>query len=605
MTNNAFIDYLNSTNNISGDATGSLAEKQVKLPYFQDVKVQRKLGSVIAEQVTSGHHQAFLLTGHAGDGKTSILAQILQELGRLNTVEGLAVERDYPNFYYSKDMSEIPVHCQTDVLKKALEAPSNGKTSVLITNTGPLLKSMIALAKEEIEKTGQIFSVQNEVEIHSKLLKQLDENKEEPLEIAGYSFHLINIARMDNVDFATEILKKILNPKLWSPCASCGKQTVCPMYLNFQQVSEYLPQVTFFVKQYYRYLFECDKRMTIRQMMGHLSFALTGNLTCQQIHHTPSLKQPGFSHNFANLFFGQVGLGDGQKGKRKAHIPETTQIKGIAQIQNLKLDSIALKEDYHLFVRQDTSYFPRNIAEELTKYQITLKAQFPQQADNSKAHELSRSKERGFRQATRRFFLCYHKSEEVSGQEAVANQIYGGFYSHYCNLISAPAKTLDLTRLRALIFNALYIRNTGFIPNSNQQKLYLTLRRDGNSYQNVMLILGEVDRHQLEVVQIPLSSRYSDNDTRQQLVLRFENTDFPLNYPLIAYFYQLTQGAIFCDNNPSLTHGIASLDAKLMEVFGKRQEGKKEDSTINVFYQTRNGHETMPLSLESDQLTFH
>ena len=41
---NGFVDYLNSTNNVGGNSTGSLAETQVKSSYFDMVKIDRKLG---------------------------------------------------------------------------------------------------------------------------------------------------------------------------------------------------------------------------------------------------------------------------------------------------------------------------------------------------------------------------------------------------------------------------------------------------------------------------------------------------------------------------------------------------------------------------------
>ena len=46
---NGFVEYLNSTNNVGGNSTGSLAEAQVKSKYFDLVKVDRKLGRYIAD----------------------------------------------------------------------------------------------------------------------------------------------------------------------------------------------------------------------------------------------------------------------------------------------------------------------------------------------------------------------------------------------------------------------------------------------------------------------------------------------------------------------------------------------------------------------------
>ena len=219
---NDFINYLNSTNNVGGNSTGSLAESQVKSSYYDYVKVDRRLGSYITDCVSSGNHQAFILTGHAGDGKTSILVQVLKALGYLQNGAGLRVEEEFTDFLYIKDMSEIAAEKQVDALRKALLAPSGQKTSLLISNTGPLLKTFEALMKEQQMAKGEEFADEDRMKLQSTLLTQLDSNKDEAIVVGGYSFILVNIARVDNVPFAARILKNILADGLWQPCESCS-----------------------------------------------------------------------------------------------------------------------------------------------------------------------------------------------------------------------------------------------------------------------------------------------------------------------------------------------------------------------------------------------
>ena len=183
---NEFINYLNSTNNVGGNSTGSLAESQVKSTYYDFVKVDRKLGTYITNCVGSGDHKAFILTGHAGDGKTSILVQVLKALGYLQSGADLSIEEEFDNFLYVKDMSEIAAERQVEALKKALHAPHDGKTSLLISNTGPLLKTFEALVKEQIEATGENFTEKDRLALQSTLLTQLDTNNDEVITVAGY-----------------------------------------------------------------------------------------------------------------------------------------------------------------------------------------------------------------------------------------------------------------------------------------------------------------------------------------------------------------------------------------------------------------------------------
>lgn len=589
---NEFINYLNSTNNVGGNSTGSLAESQVKSAYYDSVKVDRKLGKYITECVESGDHKAFILTGHAGDGKTSILVQVLKTLGHLQNGAGLLVEEEFDNFLYIKDMSEIAAEHQVEALKKALHAPNDGKTSLLISNTGPLLKTFEALNKEQIEETGETFTEKDRLALQSTLLTQLDTNSDRVITVADYSFVLVNIARVDNVPFAVKILKNILNPNLWSPCSSCECADRCPIKSNCDIVTAQFDRVAAFVENYYRYLYENDKRMTIRQMVGQISYALTGNLTCQYIssHH---LREPFFNYNFANLFFGFVGL----KAAKDA-----TQIKGIEQVRNLELDRIALDVDYQLFVSQDYSCFAPHISSELqsvsTKYRKHYQITDEDQLLDEKKHE----KELQLRRAVRRFYLLFSLFENDGDISNVMNQVFGALYSDYCVLISSKQSKHVLNQMRSTVFDALYIKNTGFLPNGKTE-LPLTLRREDDVFQNVMIVLGEVNRSDLSVIQTKVSSNFEDVDNKHELYLRMDGKDFRLTLPMINYFNNLIHGAIASNNNPALSHGIAQLDALLLEQYGECKPECEEDCELTVIINTTRGQEIERFAFDGNRLS--
>lgn len=589
---NEFINYLNSTNNVGGNSTGSLAESQVKSTYYDSVKVDRKLGTYIIDCVESREHKAFILTGHAGDGKTSILVQVLKTLGYLQNGAGLSAEEEFDNFLYIKDMSEIAAEHQVEALKKALHAPNDGKTSLLISNTGPLLKTFEALKKEQIEATGETFTEKDRLALQSTLLTQLDTNSDGVITVAGYSFILVNIARVDNVPFAVKILKNILNPNLWSPCSSCECADRCPIKSNCDIVTAQFDRVAAFVENYYRYLYENDKRMTIRQMVGQISYALTGNLTCQEIS-SRHLREPFFNYNFANLFFGFVGL----KAAKDA-----TQIKGIEQVRNLELDRIALDVDYQLFVSQDYSCFAPHISSELqsvsTKYRKHYQITDEDQLLDEKKHE----KELQLRRAVRRFYLLFSLFENDGDINNVMNQVFGALYSDYCALISSKQSKHVLNQMRSTVFDALYIKNTGFLPNGKTE-LPLTLRREDDVFQNVMIVLGEVNRSDLSIIQTKVSSNFEDVDNKHELHLRMDGKDFRLTLPMINYFNNLIHGAIASNNNPALSHGIAQLDALLLEQYGECKPECEEDCELTVIINTTRGQEIERFAFDGNRLS--
>lgn len=527
MTKNNFIDYLNSTNNISGDSTGSLAEKQVTSNYFDAMNIDRKLGEIIHESITEKKNEVFILTGHAGDGKTSILAQVLRKLGTLDTTNGLSDENKDKNkgFYYVKDMSEIPSAKQEDTLRAILEAPKEGYTSLLISNTGPLLKSMISLLKTDAINAGTSLSNEKELEIQNSLLQQLDKNGQSSLTIEKYTFRLINIARLDNVSFSTKILEKLTANNLWSPCSQCTKQDACPVFFNYKTLLDNIDQVSYFIENFYRYLFECDKRMTIRQMLGQISFSITGNLNCELVHENTYNK---FDYNFANLFFGYVGT---------TEKTEFRQIKGIDQIRILDLDGISFQEDYEILIEKNPNYYPqklKNLLEPMKQYSTS--------SDTKIRHLEDREK----RKAIRRFFLLYQALPTPEMKDHFTNQLYGEQFSNYRDCTMTTKTSFPLMQISTLIFEALYMRNTGFMySKSSNTPLPLTLRRDQNSYQSVMLILGKIEKGNLNVEQKPLDQSFEEQSSsqRQQLVLKVNNNDkeFPLSYPPIDCLFHTSQ----------------------------------------------------------------
>lgn len=589
---NGFVEYLNSTNNVGGNSSGSLAEIQVKSAYYDSIKVDRNLGKYIADCVIKKQHKAFVLTGHAGDGKTSILVQVLKSLGRLKACEGICDIKEYEDLYYCKDMSEISSDQQVDVLYEALCAPERNRTSLLISNTGPLLKTFELLIKRDREKAGLGFTNEERLQLQSTLLTQLDRNIDESIHIENYDFILVNIARVDNVPFATKIMKNILNDKLWTECQTCSCAERCPIKNNRDIVSANFDRVACFIDNFYRYLYENDKRMTIRQMIGQISYAITGNLTCSYIF-KKHLKEPFFNYNFANLFFGYKGL----KKEKNA-----SRIKGIEQIQKLELDRIALDIDYNIFVKHDYSCFSPSIQEELKAIMSRYRKHYQVSDEDDLINEKKQEEELLLRRAVRRYYLLYSLAESTEDMDAIWNQIYGEVYTDYRNLLLSKQTKSQLKKIQNIFFAALYVRNTGYLPDHNQNSLPLTLRREDDVFQNVMIMLGEVHKNSLEIGQIRTNSLFEDVPEKYNLFLRFGKADFVLSLPMVTYFSELINGAISSVNNPALTHGIAQLDTLLLEEFGDADGMDEESCELNVVINTTHGPQIENFVFENNQL---
>lgn len=587
---NTFVEYLNSTNNASGNSTGSLAESQVKSVYFDKVKVDRKLGRYIADTVKNHKYHAFILTGHAGDGKTSVLVQVLKELHLLNNGESLEQVKDYQEFFYVKDMSEIAEEQQVKILEQALSAPEKNKTSLLISNTGPLINSFMKLAARNRKQKGLLFENEERISLQSKLLTQLDSNADKEISVEGYSFYLVNIARVDNVVFSAEIYKKIISTDLWDKCNQCACVDRCPIHNNVILANAQKDRISRFIGSYYRYLYENDKRMTIRQMVGQISYGITGNLTCDYVANH-FLKEPFFNYNFANLFFGYIGLNEGRY---------SSQIKGISQLKLLGLDHIALDIDYKLFVNNDYgAFFTNEVAAILYELKLKHRKHYQISDEDSVLSPSEREIEAKLRRAVRRFYLVY--SSDLN-EESIFNQIFGTHFALYEKLITSKQSKSVLRKIQTLVFCALYMKNTGFLPD-NTNDLPLTLRRENSVFQNVMLVLGSLSKSELNIIQKPVSNLFEDTESKQELYLEVHSQRFLLTLPMLTYFDDLVKGSISSNNNPALTHGIAKLDTLLLEEFGDERPESEDDCELTLLINTTNGQKIRRFAFDGNKLS--
>lgn len=542
-------------NNANSNTINALAESQVTNEYYNHIRVDRRLGDYISESIISKQNRAFIITGHAGDGKTSLLIQVLNRLGILNAGQKLEIASNVKTndveLFYVKDMSELDKTKQVRYLKQVLEAPSQNKSAILVGNTGPLIHSFT-----------ELFSNVESTVIESTLLNQLDTNREGQIEIDGYKFTMINVARIDNVCFVKDIIENILNEDLWTPCTGCNKNETCPVYYNYCCIRNNKERVVAFLDSFYRWLFENDKRMTIRQILSQISFALTGNLSCEDVSKWKSTNYGKFIYNFANLFFGYKGIVD---------FENLVQIKGVEYIRQLEIDSRALSYDYKLFVNNDFSVLPsevrRVVFETWNSYMKRYLSSNIRLINNDDSESDRLIEDAHMRKSIRRFVLMYGMSEDIAELDSVFSQIYSEVFPLYNKAVAEKLSNIAKRPIKNLVFDALYINYLG-VPPKSRDNLFITLRREDTSFQNVFLLLGEMRFTQFDIVQKLNTSEYDDEKERYKLYMTLNGVDeFELSLPLLTYFKSIVNGAINTNLNPALTHGIAKLNTKLFNTF--------------------------------------
>ena len=81
ITNADYIRYLNSLHNYNAGNSNSYGESNIKNSFFKEVMVDVEICDFILEKIKNEQPHIIILTGHAGDGKTSIMHQFFQKAG--------------------------------------------------------------------------------------------------------------------------------------------------------------------------------------------------------------------------------------------------------------------------------------------------------------------------------------------------------------------------------------------------------------------------------------------------------------------------------------------------------------------------------------------
>jgi hypothetical protein len=588
---NPFVDYLNSMNNANSNTIAALAESQVLSPFYKKIQIERRLGAYIAERIRSNEKITVILTGHAGDGKTSILVQVLMDLNMLTPNTPLKEEESFTSqgisLYAVKDMSELPEEKQLSYCKKALESPQNNQSAIVISNTGPLLKCFEEIRKSQCEAECIDFTENEKNELQNIILSQLDSNDDTMISIAGYDVLMINMARVDNVSFAEKILDKLLADELWNPCNSCEKKEKCHIYFNVQQVKKYQSRVSSFINAFYRNLYENDKRMTIRQMISQISFSITGNHSCADIKigNKDSLK---FKYLFSNLFFGYCGLDE---------IENADQIQGVAYAKNLNLDAKGLKHDYQLFVTGDFSVFPLEIKEIVEKqYKLFSKRHLNLDEENE-----FNERDFEYRKAIRRAYIFFEQETQDSTNikyNPLYDELFGIGFNSFIRMQDSQSSHSIIKKMEKTIVDALYFEMTG--TSSKQSKeIPLTIKRDDDNFQNVLITTGSLKKSDLKIVMKNCSNEFEDSCNKNNVILKICNDEeFKLNLPMILYFGEIANGAVSTISNPSLTHGLSKLKA----ILEKNCVLNSDDDSISIIVNNTNDSMDIKIYIDEDKL---
>lgn len=301
---NPFVGYLNSLQRLGAGNENALAELQACNPQFSHIHVSHPLMQTIVNELNNNNGKHVILTGHAGDGKSTIALEVYKYLTGIPADQHLDSQlkprEDMAGQTISiiKDLSER--HKAEDIALLQ-EFVGNVRRFLLVTNTGTLL---------DLLRNHSAYFGLDEVKLESDVLNAIsDERGEGELKLGNAQFRVFNLARMDNLHIARQIFEKMLLPERWSDCSGRDCRSSCPICLNVDLIQSNKQRVFDRIFLAYRRMYEYGTRLTMRQLTEHLAYIVTSGLEEADIEEMRQRNEAPLKaeYMFFNRFFGDNG----------------------------------------------------------------------------------------------------------------------------------------------------------------------------------------------------------------------------------------------------------------------------------------------------------
>ena len=554
ITVNPFVSYINSLHSLDGNSDGALAEKQAQEALFCQIQVEHPLvDEIYSILTTQGNHRHIILTGHAGDGKSTIALELYKRLKQLpadlplNAGLQAKEELNYGGIPITiiKDLSEWS---QADQEQLWQEIKSNQRRFVLVSNTGSLL-SLISKNSDDNQK----------MLWEDKVLEAMDSSQEKTLELENTIFSVYNLALRNNLDIAKSLWNKMVHAPGWEKCQQCTSAKVCPILKNISLIQQYdatiLERLGLLLERISAY----GSRLTMRQISAHFSYMLCSGYNCSQIMDI-AVAGTRFTENAGDYYFFNHFFGD----NANAADYRAEQLKSVKVIKAQNFEShLASGFERYFWLNGQKGAVTLNIPE-LDKYYNKVCKEACIETDPEKNGPDGTAA----RRQIRRMFFFLHtptEAEKAGFEKFMCAFLNSEMLLQYNTWKQNEKLPLDKrSKLQDQLFQVLQEHFCGVrIPDgskSSGKSLYITLaRKQHNIRQSAQVVLGKVN--------------FSDNFN-----LKFENgivvlqgkasckgIDLELTLPFLDYIDHRKNGGISSVLQSSYIDRLEKFKADVLE----------------------------------------
>lgn len=269
---NDFVNQLNKFTTVSArheaafDEYMSADEDQETL----SLRIETGTEDFVRKCIDQPKTPSIILTGNAGDGKTYLCRQIVTSLTNQTTVdwEDGVVTIPLPDngeLVVVKDLSELGEELGSEILEQLAESLKSSKAQ----------KVFLIAANE-----GRLRALLSTPALES-LLSIVEEQLREPPTETSKPLLILNLNAVFTSEFVGQVLRYFSSQSNWENCANCPIFNHCPIRKNAEGLrNEYIQKR---VEVLYSLLEDLNIHITIRDLLIHLAYMITGGQTCERL----------------------------------------------------------------------------------------------------------------------------------------------------------------------------------------------------------------------------------------------------------------------------------------------------------------------------------
>ena len=325
---NPFVSYLNRYTTASPDHEAAFDEfiGQTSPPGGAPLRLETRTEAFVRACFKRPRPPSIILTGNAGDGKTYLCRQIVAHFTGQAVVDWAdhldwLIEQDGVTLRVVKDLSEMAEQAAADLLwELALDQfEAQPRFAFLIAANEGRLRAV--LQREQLED----------------LYREIDRQLREGPDLDNNRLIVLNLNQVTTSTYVLPVLAWLTDPARWEACAVCPAKEACPIYFNAGRLTE--PSIAQRVQRLYQVLEHLGVHVTIRDMLIHLAYTVTGGLDCDRVQGQPPLRWEPQRHVYYENIWGEAAH---ESFRRRAVVIRHLRRLNVGQMSVFEVDDFII-----------------------------------------------------------------------------------------------------------------------------------------------------------------------------------------------------------------------------------------------------------------------